>query len=173
METPMSTLTQSSLEAAMSKLRADTESSIEKLRKELQSEVKSMEEKIANAVVAAIRVNPPMDSMETEYADAISMQSSQTAATIQTLADKYDSLHNAMMLLTERVSELAEIQTQAQNKRNRPLDTPPKFRLPPATDSPKNAQQSPPTKVPRAERVDRPTTPPPNGTPRDGAQEGH
>jgi hypothetical protein len=26
--------------------------------------------------------------------------------------------------------------------------------------------------VPRAERVDHPTTPPPNGTPRDGAQEG-
>jgi hypothetical protein len=26
--------------------------------------------------------------------------------------------------------------------------------------------------VPRAERVDRPTTPPPNGTPRNGAQEG-
>jgi hypothetical protein len=78
-----------------------------------------------------------MDSMETEYADAISMQSSQTAATIQTLADKYDSLHHAMMLLTERVSELAEIQTQAQNKRNRPLDTPSKFRLPPATNSPK------------------------------------
>jgi hypothetical protein len=71
-----------------------------------------MEDKIASAVVAAMRSNPPMDSMETENTDAISTQSSQTAATIQTLADKYDTLHNAMILLTERVSKLAEIQTQ-------------------------------------------------------------
>jgi hypothetical protein len=145
----MSTLTQSSLEEAMAKMRSETENSINQLRQELKNEVKSMEDKIASAVVAAMRSNPPMDSMETENTDAISTQSSQTAATIQTLADKYDTLHNAMLLLTERVSE-----------------------LPTATNSPKTAQQSPPTKVPHAEHFDRSTTPPPNGTPIDGAQEG-
>jgi hypothetical protein len=78
-----------------------------------------------------------------------------------------------MIMLTERVSELAEIQTQqAQNKRNRTLDTPPTFRLPPMTNSPSTAQRSPPTKVPRADHSDGSTTPPPNGSPIDGAQEG-
>jgi hypothetical protein len=170
--TSMSTLTHSSLEAAMSKIRAETESAINKLRQEFHNEVQSMETKIANAVIEAIRSTPPMESMDTENTDAISTQSSQTAATVKTLTDKYDSLHSAMIMLTERVSELAEIQTQAQLKRNRPLDTPPKFRLPPATNSPKSVQQSPPTKVPRAEHFDRSTTPPPNGTPIEGAQEG-
>jgi hypothetical protein len=173
MATTMSTLTQTSLEAAITTIRAETEKSINSLWQELKNEVRSMEEKIANAVITAIRSHPSMDSMETENADAISTQSSQTEVTVQTLADKYDSFHSAMLLLTERVSELADMQTQAQYKRNRPLDTPPKFRLPPTThNSPKSAQQSPPTKVPRAERLDHPTTPPPNGTLIDGAQEG-
>jgi hypothetical protein len=171
--TTMSTLTQTSLEEAMAKIRSETENSINRLRQELKNEVKSMEDKIASAVVAAMRSNPPMDSMETENTDAISTQSSQTAATIQTLADKYDTLHNAMIMLTNGVSKLAEIQTQQVQKRNRPLDTIPKFRLPPANNSPKSpAQQSPLTKVPRAEHFDRLTTPPPNGTLSDGAQEG-
>jgi hypothetical protein len=81
-----------------------------------------------------------MDPMETEYAETNSTQSSQhTAATIQTLADKYDSLHNAMLTLTKTVTELAEKQDQTQYKRNRPLDTPPKLRFPPTIDSPKMA----------------------------------
>jgi hypothetical protein len=70
-----------------------TQSSINKLRQELKNEVNSMDEKIASAVVAAIRSNPPLDSMETENTDAISTQSSQMAVTMQTLADKYDTLH--------------------------------------------------------------------------------
>jgi hypothetical protein len=61
--TTMSTLTQSNLEAAMAKIRSETENSINKLRQELKNEVNSMEEKIASAVVAAIRSNPPLDSM--------------------------------------------------------------------------------------------------------------
>jgi hypothetical protein len=172
MATSMSTLTQTSLDAALTKIRAETENSINKLRQELKREVQSMEEKIANAVVTAMRANPPMESMETEQTDANSTQSSQTVTTVQTLVDKYESLHTAMIMLTERVSELAELHTQAQNKRNRPLATPPKFCLPPANDSPKSNPRSPPTKVPRGERHDHSTTPPPNGTPIDGFQEG-
>jgi hypothetical protein len=76
-----------------------------------------------------------MDTMETEYAETNSTQSSQhTAATIQTLADKYDSLLNAMLTLTKTVTKLAEKQDQTQYKRNRPLDTPPKLRFPPTID---------------------------------------
>jgi hypothetical protein len=168
----MSTLTQTSLEAAITTIRGDGE-----LDKQTAAGIKKQGQidgrKIANVVITAIRSHPSMDSMETENADAILTQSSQTEATVQTLADKYDKLHSAMILLTERVSELADMQTQAQYKRNRLLDTPPKFRLPPTThNSPKSAQQSPPTKVPQAKRLDHLTTPPPNGTPIDRAQEG-
>jgi hypothetical protein len=138
--TSMSTLTQSSLEEAMAQIRAETEKSINELRQEFTKEVQSMDQKIAAAVIAAIRSSPPMDPMETEYAETNSTQSSQhTAATIQTLADKYDSLHNAMLMLTKTVTELAEKQDQTQYKRNRPLDTPPKLRFPPTIDSPKMA----------------------------------
>jgi hypothetical protein len=170
--TSMSTLTQTSLEAAMSKIRAETENSINMLRNELKNEVQNMEDKIATAVIKAIRASPPIDSMDTEFAETNSTQSSNTAATIQTLADKYDSLYSAMIMLTKTVTEMAEKQEQAQYKRTRPLDTPPKFRLPPNTDSPTSTQRSPPTKVPRADEIDRPTTPPPHGTPKSGAREG-
>jgi hypothetical protein len=168
----MSTLTQTSLEAALSKIRVETENSINQLRTEFKNEVQNMEDKIASAVIKAIRASPPVDSMETDYAENNSIQSSNTAATMQTLADKYDSLHNAMIMLTKTVTEMAERQEQARNKRTRPLGTPPKFQLPPDMESPKSSQRSPPTKVPRADASDCPTTPPPNGTPTTGAREG-
>jgi hypothetical protein len=170
MATSMSTLTQTSLDEAITKIRAETEQSITALRKELKTEFQSMEQKIANAVIAAIRSSPPVESMDTDNADMYSTQSSHTAATIQTLAEKYDSLHSAMLTLTERVIELTERQEPTLQKRNRPLATPPKFRLPPSSES-SPTKQSPPTKVPRAENP-LSTTPPPYGTPTDGAREG-
>jgi hypothetical protein len=131
MTTSMSTLTQTSLEAALSKIRVETENSINQLGTEFKNEVQNMEDKIASAVIKAIWASPPVDSMETDYAENNSIQSSNTVATMQTLADKYDLLHNAMIMLTKTVTEMAERQEQAQNKRTRPLGTPPKFQLPP------------------------------------------
>jgi hypothetical protein len=131
MTTLMSTLTQTSLDEAMSKFRLETENSIEILRKELKLEVQSMEDKIANAIITAIQTTPPMENMETESLESQSMQSSyqETAVTTQSLADKVNLLVNIVQLLTERVSELSEKQETQQIKRNRPLATPPKFRL--------------------------------------------
>jgi hypothetical protein len=51
MTTSMSTLTQSSLEVAMSKIRAETENSINLLWNELKNELQNMEDKIATAVI--------------------------------------------------------------------------------------------------------------------------
>jgi hypothetical protein len=166
--TSMSTLTQTSLDEAILKIRAETEQSIKELRQELKIEVQSMEQTIANAVIAAMRSTPPLESMDTT--DANSSQSSHTAATIQTLADKYESLHSAVLTLTEKVIELTERQDPPQSKRTRPLATPPKFRLPPTNEYSSPTKQSPPTKVPRAELS--PTTTPPQGTPTDGARGG-
>jgi hypothetical protein len=46
--------------------------------------------------------------MDTDFAETNSTQSSNTVATIQTLANKYDSLHSAMMMLTKSVTKMAE-----------------------------------------------------------------
>jgi hypothetical protein len=172
MTTSMSMLTQTSLDDAMNKICAKTEKSIKSLREEMKTEVQKMEDKITNAVIAAIQTAPPVESMETECNDTNSPQLSYTAATIQTLLDKYDSLHSAMLMLTKTVTELAKKQDHFQYKHTRPLETPPKFCLPSTIDSPKSTQRSPPTKVPHAEELDCPTTLPPNGTPSTGAQEG-
>jgi hypothetical protein len=176
MVTSMSTLTQTSLDEAMSKIRKETENSIEKLRNDLKLEVQSMEDQIANAVIAAIRTAPPVENMETEILESQSAQSSyqETAMTTQSLADKVDSLVNIVKLLTERVSELSEQKEIQPIKRNRPLATPPKFRLPTTSDpETSTTQRSPPTKVLRSETdMARSTTPPPNGTPTEGAREG-
>jgi hypothetical protein len=54
METSLSTLTQTSLDEAMLKIRKETENSIKEVRDELKKEAQSMEERIANAVITAI-----------------------------------------------------------------------------------------------------------------------
>jgi hypothetical protein len=175
MATSLSTLTQTSLDEAIAKLRTETENSITKLRNELKIKVQSMEDKIANAVIAAIRTVPPVENMEAEISDAHSTQSSyqETAVTTQSLADKVDLLVNIVQLLTERVSELSEKQELQPVKRNRPLATPPKFRLPSTSTTETTTQRSPPTKVLRSEtNTERPKIPPPNGTPTEGAREG-
>jgi hypothetical protein len=109
-----------------------------------------MEERIANAVITAIWSAPPVENMETDHPETHSAQSSyqETTMTTQTLADKVDLLVNIVQLLTERVSELSEKQEGQPIKRNRPLATPPKFRLPPSVTTENTTQRSPPTKVP-------------------------
>jgi hypothetical protein len=170
----MSTLTQSSLDAALNKLRQENENAISSLRNELKNEVCSMEDKIANSVIKAIK-SPPMDQMniDNNNNDATSMGSSnqETIATMQTFADQIESLKNMVTMLTERVVEIAEKQEESVNKRPRPPATPPKFYLPPEIIRNQTAQ-SPPTKVPRAKGATTPTIPSPKGTPTDGAREG-
>jgi hypothetical protein len=131
----MSTLTQSSLDAALNKLRQENENAISALRNELKKEVRSMEDTIANAVIKAIKSSSPMDQMITDHSNnnATSMGSSNqyTIATMQTFADQIESLKNMVTMLTERVVEIAEKQEESANKRPRPPATPPKFFLPP------------------------------------------
>jgi outer membrane murein-binding lipoprotein Lpp len=175
MATSLSTLTQTSLDEAMSKMRVETERTIQALRNELKTDVKSMEEKIAKAVITAIRTSPPVENMETDQMETNSTQSSyqETAVTTQTLADKVDSLTSIVQLLAEKVAELSERQETQTIQRNRPLATPPKFRLPTTNDAKKTPQQSPPTKVLRSELTpERSKTPPPNGTSIVEAREG-
>jgi hypothetical protein len=54
MATTMSTLTQSTLDEAMEKLRAETTKSITKLREDMQKDIQHMEDKIALAVINAL-----------------------------------------------------------------------------------------------------------------------
>jgi septal ring factor EnvC (AmiA/AmiB activator) len=171
----MSTLTQSSLDAALNKLRQENENAISALRNELKKEVRSMEDTIANAVIKAIKSSSPMDQMITDHSDndATSMGSSNqyTIATMQTFADQIESLKNMVTMLTERVVEIAEKQEESANKLSRPPATPPKFFLPPEINR-KQSDQSPLTKVPRAKGVTTPTKPSPKGSPTDGARAG-
>jgi hypothetical protein len=120
MATSLSTLTHTSLDKAMSKMRSETERTIQALRNELKTDVQSMEEKIAKAVITAICTSPPVENMETELMETNSTQSSyqETAMTTQTLADKVDLLVSIVQLLTEKVAELSERQEAPPIKRN-------------------------------------------------------
>jgi hypothetical protein len=170
MVTTMSTLTQSSLDEAINKIRKETETSIQTLREELKKDVLSMEERIAASVINALKNAPPMEQMETE-SDNNSAQSSAQASstTVQTLVDKVDSLYQIVRMLSEKVVEIGEKQESSQ-KRNRPLGTPPKFELPPLQNE-QQQTRSPPTKMQRAVETT-PTKAPPNGIPNKGTREG-
>jgi hypothetical protein len=170
MATSMSTLTQSTLDQAMEKMRQEHERSIEKLRQDMQTKIQSMENSIATAVISAIRQTPSVVNMETESLDGQSMQSTQdTNATIKTLTDNLTNLANVVNLLSEKVIELSEKQ-EMQNKRSRPkINTTPR-QLAQVLDNERQTQQSPPTKQPRASAPTPPTTPPPHGTPKVGAR---
>lgn len=168
--TSMSTLTQSSLDEALQKIRIDTENSIRSLREEMKNDVSSMEDRIATSVINALKAAPPVVQMETE-SDANSAQSSaqESTMTVQTLMDKFDSLTQMVKLLSEKVIEIAEKQESSQ-KRTRSLGTPPKFDLPPALDD-QQQTRSPPNKLQRAQNLT-PTKSPPNGIPNNGTREG-
>jgi hypothetical protein len=182
--TTMSTLTQSTLDEAMEKIRTETTKSIEKLRSEMQKEIQNMEGNIASAVINALKSTPSTVHMtETDSSEAASVQSTQdTTTTMKTMADKFDTLTNIVQALSERVLDLAEKQTifqtqlmekqdVSQNKQTRP-DLPTR-KLAPLLNSARQQAQSPPSKQPRASTPTPPATPPPKGAPATaGSREG-
>jgi hypothetical protein len=172
--TSMSTLTQSTLDEAMEKIRNETTKSIEKLRSEMQKEIQNMEGNIASAVINALKSTPSVVHMEAESSEAASVQSTQdTTTTMKTMADKFETLTSIVQSLSERVLDLAEKQTifqhqimekqdASQNKRTRP-DLPTR-KLAPSLNSARQQAQSPPSKQQRASTPTPPATPPPKGT---------
>jgi hypothetical protein len=175
----MSTLTQSTLDEALEKIRKETEKSMERLRTEMNEKIQSMENSIATAVINAIRSTPEVvHTMESEESEAQSLQSlaQETTVTMKTITEQFEALTNVVQLLSERVSELSKNQQENQNKRNRPTDLPPRQlsqTLNPNVRSNTNTQ-SPPTKLSRSSVPTPPKTPPPNGTPATaGSREGN
>jgi hypothetical protein len=171
--TSMSTLTQSTLDEAMEKIRNETTKSIEKLRTDMQQEIQNMEGNIAAAVINALKSTPSTVMMETDSSEAASIQSTQdTTTTMKTMADKFETLTNIVQSLSERVLDLAEKQTifqnqimekqeASQNKRTR-SDLPSR-QLAPSLNSARQQAQSPPSKQQRASIPTPPATPPPKG----------
>jgi hypothetical protein len=174
--TSMSTLTQSTLDEAMEKIRNETTKSIEQLRSDMQKEIQNMEGNIAAALINALKLTPStVHMMETDSSEAASVQSTQdTTTTMKTMADKFETLTNIVQSLSERVLDLAEKQTffqnqimekqeASQNKRTRP-DLPSR-QLAPSLNAARQQAQSPPNKQPRASIPTPPATPPPKGAP--------
>jgi hypothetical protein len=171
MATTMSTLTQGTLDEAMEKLRAETTRSITKLREDMQKDIQHMEEKIALAVINALRSTPSVVNMDIDNTETMSVQSTQTATTIKTLADQFEALTQVVQVLSDRVTELTEKQENTQNKRIR---SPEKIsrQSSPIRNTNRLPANSPPNKQPRASIPTPPATPPPKGNPAVGSREG-
>jgi hypothetical protein len=167
MSTSMSTLTQSSLDDAINKLRYENAITIENLRTEIRNDVQSMESRIAAAVIQAVRTTQN-DQMETG-----SQTSTDTNTTTWTFADRFDALTVVVQNLAAQVSALTEAHKSNINKRQRDLDESTRRLLPPTTKTSIQPARSPPAKLPRAPSPSPPTTPPPNGYPKNNwAREG-
>jgi hypothetical protein len=168
MSTSMSTLTQSSLDDAINKLRYENAITIENLRTEIRNDVQSMESRIAAAVIQAVRTTQN-DQMETG-----SQTSTDTNTTTRTFADRFDALTVVVQNLAAQVSALTEAHESNINKRQRDLDESTQRLLPPTTKTSRQPVRSPPAKLPRARAPSPPTTPPPNGgyPKNNGAREG-
>jgi hypothetical protein len=168
MNTTMSTLTQSSLDEALAKIRDENTRAIELLRAEIKNDVQSMETRIAAAVIQAVR------TAQSEQTDTSSQASSiDTSTTTRTFADRFDALTLIVQNLANQVTALTEAQEANINKRQRELNATTSSAIPPVLQSSRQPARSPPAKLPRARAPSPPTTPPPNGHPKNaGAQEG-
>jgi hypothetical protein len=168
MNTTMSTLTQSSLDEALAKIRDENTWAIELLRAEIKNDVQSMETRIATAVIQAVR------TAQSEQTDTSSQASSiDTSTTTRTFADRFDALTLIVQNLANQVTALTEAQEANINKRQRELNATTSSAIPPVLQSSRQPARSPPAKLPRARAPSPPTTPPPNGHPKNaGAQEG-
>jgi hypothetical protein len=168
MNTTMSTLTQSSLDDVLAKIRDENIRAIETLRAEIRNDVQSMETRIATAVIQAVR------TAQSEQTETSSQASSiDTNTTTRTFADRFDALTLIVQNLANQVTALTEIQEANINKRQRELNDTTSLAIPPASQTSRQPARSPPAKLPRARAPSPPTTPPPNGHPKNvGAQEG-
>jgi hypothetical protein len=167
MSTSMSTLTQSSLHDAFTKLRDENTRAIKNLRIKIRNDVQSMETRIAAAMIQAVK-NVQNEQMEIE-----SQSSTDTNTTTRTVLDRFDALTLVVQNLAAQVTALTETQEANINKRHRDLDESAQQILPSVSTKSRQPARSPPAKLPRARAPSPPTTPPPNGTPKiNGAQEG-
>jgi hypothetical protein len=173
--TNMSTLTQSTLNEAIEKIRNETAQSIEKLRADMQKDIQSMEGNIAAAVINALKATPTTVQMDTDTEVESTQSTQDTTTTMKTIADKFEALTNIVQTLSQQVLSLTTNQEKLQkelaekgeanlNKRNRPPDLPAR-KLAPSLNSAHQQAQSPPTKQPRASTPTPPATPPPKGIP--------
>jgi chromosome segregation ATPase len=171
----MSTLTQSTLNEAIKKIRNETAQSIEKLRADMQKDIQSMEGNIAAAVINALKATPTTVQMDTDTEVESTQSTQDTTTTMKTIADKFEALTNIVQTLSQQVLSLTTNQEKLQkelaekgeanlNKRNRPPDLPAR-KLAPSLNSAHQQAQSPPTKQPRASTPTPPATPPPKGIP--------
>jgi hypothetical protein len=171
--TTMSTLTQNSLDEALQKIRTETARSIAELRDEMKTDVKSMEQNIAATVIAAINSKENPINMEVESTTdggSTGAVSHDTATTMKTVMDKFESLTQIVIQLAEKVKILADNQETMTNKRSRPQEH--KKSDIPTNDKNGNESRSPPAKQPRPPATP-PSTPPPYGHPEQGAREGN
>jgi hypothetical protein len=167
MSTSMSTLTQCTLDDAISKLRDENARAIENLRTEIRNDVQSMETRIAAAVIQAVKTT------QNEHMEIESQSSIDTNTTTRTVLDRFDALTLVVQNLAAQVTALMEAQEANINKRQRDLDESTRRLLPPTNQNSRQPARSPPAKLPRARAPSPPSTPPPNGTSkRNGAQEG-
>jgi hypothetical protein len=167
MSTSMSTLTQCTLDDAISKLRDENARAIENLRTEIRNDVQSMETRIAAAVIQAVKTT------QNEQMEIESQSSIDTNTTTRTVLDRFDALTLVVQNLAAQVTALMEAQETNINKRQRDLDESTRRLLPPTNQNSRQPARSPPAKLPRARAPSPPSTPPPNGTSKsNGAQEG-
>jgi CHASE3 domain sensor protein len=107
--------------------------------------------------------------METESTGSVSHD---TTATMKTMMDRFESLAQIVVTLTQKVTELAEAHDSITNKRSRPIDETARQILKDMEPT-GNETSSPPSKLPRPSETTPPATPPPNGHPNStGAREG-
>jgi hypothetical protein len=103
MATSMSTLTQSSLNDAMEKLRQENDQLISKLHEEMNQKIQTMEESIESAGINAIQATPSVVHMETEsVATSVQESTQDTMTTITTMTDKFDALANMVAIKSIR-----------------------------------------------------------------------
>jgi hypothetical protein len=109
--------------------------------------------------------------MDIKNTETMSVQSTQTATTIKTLADQFEALTHVVQVLSDRVAELTEKQENTQNKRIR---SPEKIsrQLSPIRNADRLPANSPRNKQPRASIPTPPATPSPKGNPTVGSREG-
>jgi CHASE3 domain sensor protein len=130
----------------------------------MKNEVKSMEQSIATTVIEAIRNSQPTNvevdhHMETESTGSASHD---TTATMKTMMDRFESLAQIVVTLTQKVTELTETHDLIASKRSRPIDETARQILQDMEHA-GNETSSPPSKLPRPSDKSPPATPPPNG----------
>jgi hypothetical protein len=165
MNTSMSTLTQSSLDDALAKIRSENARAIETLRTKIRQDVQSMETRIATAVIQAVQKS------QQEQIENSSQASTDTSSTTRTFTDRFDSLTMVVQNLATQVTALTEMQEANINKRQQELSEAARQIIPSESNISRQPARSPPAKVPRGRAPSPPATPPPNGHPKNGTQE--